>query len=56
MHAHKRVKIYLCYFHVKDNWIKNSITKVRNNKARRKELIQRLDKILHFNPGAGAGE
>lgn len=55
-HAHKRVKVYLCHFHVKDCWLKNSIKKVRINNARRQELLERLDKILYFNPGAGVGE
>ena len=48
-HAHKRVKVYLCHFHVKDCWLKNSIKKVRINNARRQELLERLDKIL-FQP------
>lgn len=55
VHAWVRPKVDLCWFHVNKNWQENSVKKVRS-KGRRQEVIERLNEILHFNPGAGAGE
>lgn len=49
------MEIFLCWYHVKRNWLQNAITMVKGDPAHRQALLQRCDDILHFNPGLGTG-
>ena len=56
MHLHVRSRVYLYWYHFRKSWQEHSVKKIHHDKVRRQPVLERLDKILHFNPCADAGK